>query len=375
MARDLSGVLDAVLAGIVVVDTNGLIDLVNSAACRMLEVSEEALAGQPVEQLLGASHPAASLAREVLATGRATVQNELPIERRFADAIDIDLAISPLFDDETVEDAQLSGVVLVMRDRTVQRRLEALAAERERMDAFGQIAAGIAHEVKNPLGGIRGAAEIMGARATDAKTRNAAELVVREVERITNLVDDLMVFARSENMAIAPLNIHRVLDEVLDLIAMDPLGAGVEVKRLFDPSIPELSGDAQRLTQVFLNLARNALQAMRAEEPTRDGAENVLTIVTRMTLDQRLSGPSGEQIPTLVVKVEDTGPGIPPEILGQLGTPFFTTRHGGTGLGLALSRHWVTRHGGTLRIDSAPGRGRGASVQVLLPLRTPEGTR
>ena len=373
MARDLSGVLDAVLAGIVVVDNSGRIDLVNSAACRMLEVSAEMLAGQPVERLLGANHSAAALAREVLLTGRATIQNEVPIERRFDDAIEIDLAISPLFDDETVEDAQPSGVVLVMRDRTIQRRLEALVAERERMDAFGQIAAGIAHEVKNPLGGIRGAAELMGARATDAKTRNAAELVVREVERITNLVDDLMVFARSEDIVVAPLNIHRVLDEVLDLIAMDPLCEGVDVKRLFDPSIPELFGDAQRLTQVFLNLTRNALQAMRGDDAAQDEAENLLTIVTRMTLDHRLVGPGGEQLPTLIVRVEDTGPGIPAGIQSQLGTPFFTTRPGGTGLGLALSRHWVTRHGGTLRIDSAPGRG--ATVRVLLPLRMPEETR
>ena len=374
MGRDLSGVLDAVLAGIVVVDTSGCIDLMNSAACRILEVSAETLTGQPIERLLGDRHPAAAtLVHKVLATGCATIQYELPIEHRFDDAVEIDLAISPLFDDETLEKAKPSGAVLVLRDRTIQQRLETRVADRERMEAFGQIAAGIAHEVKNPLGGIRGAAEIMGARATDAKIRNAAEIVVREVERITNLVDDLMVFARSEDMNIAPVNIHRVLDEVLDLIAMDPLCAGVAVKRLFDPSIPELSADARRLNQVFLNLVRNALQAMQSDKPAQDNQGKVLTIVTRVTLDHRLSGADGEQLPTLVVKVEDTGPGIPPENESQLGTPFFSTRPGGTGLGLALSRHWVTRHGGTLRIGSAPGRG--TTVHVLLPLRPPEETQ
>lgn len=373
MTRDLSGVLDAVIAGIVVVDSSGRIDLVNSAACRMLEVSAEALADRPVEGLLGESHPAASLVRTVLATGRPTIQNEIPIERRFDAAIEVDLAISPLFDDEALNNAQPSGAVLVMRDRTIQQRLQTLVAERERMEAIGQIAAGIAHEVKNPLGGIRGAAEIMGARATDEKTRNAAGLVVREVDRISNLVDDLMIFARSEDMNIAPVNIHRVLDGVLDLIAMDPLCAGVEVKRLFDPSIPELSGDERRLTQIFLNLVRNALQAMHGDEEARSAGEKVLTIVTRMNLDHRLTGPDGERLPTLVVKVEDTGHGFPPEIQSQLGTPFFTTRHDGTGLGLAVSRHWVTRHGGTLRIASAPERG--VSVRVLLPLRPLEETR
>ena len=113
------------------------------------------------------------------------------------------------------------------------------------------------------------------------------------------------------------------------------------------------------------------LKAMRSDEA--EHSEMVLTIVTRMTLDQRLSGPSGEQIPTLVVKVEDTGPGIPAEIESQLGTPFVTTRPGGTGLGLALSRHWVTRHGGTLDIQG--GAQRGTAVRVLLPLTPPEEAR
>ena len=104
MGRDLSGVLDAVLAGIVVVDTSGCIDLMNSAACRILEVSAETLAGQPIERLLGDRHPAAAtLVHKVLATGCATIQYELPIEHRFDDAVEIDLAISPLFDDEMLE--------------------------------------------------------------------------------------------------------------------------------------------------------------------------------------------------------------------------------------------------------------------------------
>jgi len=212
----------------------------------------------------------------------------------------------------------------------------------------------------------------MGARATDTKTRNAAEIVVREVERITNLVDDLMVFAHSEDMTVAPVNIHRVLDEVLDLMAMDPLCEGVEVQRLFDPSIPELSANARRLTQVFLNLVRNALQAMDGDETTGGGEKSVLKIATRMNIDHRLSGPDGQQLPTLLVTVEDTGPGIPFEIQNQLGTPFFTTRDGGTGLGLAISRHWVARHWGTLHIEGLPERG--AVARVLLPLRPPEET-
>jgi two-component system nitrogen regulation sensor histidine kinase GlnL len=218
----------------------------------------------------------------------------------------------------------------------------------------------VAHEVKNPLGGIRGAAEILAARAGDAKTLDAAELIVREVDRIATLVDDLMVFARREALQLAPVNIHFVLDSVLDLLAMDPLGAGVRVDRRFDPSLPELLADADRLTQVFLNLARNALQAMEARRGT-------LTITTRMSLDHRTLAEGGDAVPTLLVEIQDEGAGIAPALLDQVATPFFTTRPGGTGLGLAVARHWIARHGGTLRLESTPGAG--TTVRVALPLR------
>jgi nitrogen-specific signal transduction histidine kinase len=166
------------------------------------------------------------------------------------------------------------------------------------------------------------------------------------------------------------VNIHRILDDVIELVEMDPLGARVAVRRFYDPSIPEMLADADRLTQVFLNLARNALQAM-------EGREGRLTITTRMGFDHRVSAASGDQGAPLVVEIADTGPGISPEDLEQLAIPFFSTRPGpffstrpgGTGLGLALSRHWVARHGGSLRIRSTPGEG--TSVRVSLPLRTP----
>jgi two-component system nitrogen regulation sensor histidine kinase GlnL len=356
VARDLRGVLDAVLAGILVLDDEGRVELVNSAASRILETSAESAQGLPVERLLGSDHSIAKLARSVLSSGRDAADSERRVERRGAEPMVVDASASPLFGD----DQRVSGVVLFLRDRTIQKRLEELVAERERLSAFGHIAAGIAHEVKNPLGGIRGAAEILAARADDERLKEAAELVVREVRRIAALVDDLMVFARDDEIRLAPVNIHRVLDHVLELHRMDPSSRAVRVERAFDPSIPELLADESRLTQVFLNLTQNAVQAMGAEGGT-------LTIRTRMPLAHLLSTTGEDSVPALLVTVADTGPGIAPEVLAELATPFFTTRKGGTGLGLAVSRHWVTRHGGTLRVDSTLGEG--TSVRVALPLR------
>ncbi len=355
MARDLSSVLDAVLAGILVLDKAGEIELVNPAACRILETSAEAATGRPVERLLGNDHPIAKLARAVLASGRAVVESEHRVEQRLAEDVVVDVSVSPMFED----DQRINGVVLFLRDRTIQKRLEELVAERERLASFGQIAAGIAHEVKNPLGGIRGAAEILAKRVPDGQVQEAANLVVREVGRIAALVDELMVFGRGEDLCLSTLNIHRVLNEVLELLCMDPDSKGIHLERGFDPSIPELLADAGRLTQVFLNLAQNALQAMGSGGGT-------LTITTRMSHTHRLSTEDGNQAPALLVTVSDTGPGMSSQVLAQLATPFFSTRAGGHGLGLAVSRHWVAQHGGTLHIDSTPGKG--TAVQVALPL-------
>jgi len=357
VSRDLSGVLDAVLAGIVVVDAKGNVELVNTAACRMVETSAEAARGRPVEELLSPDHPLARLARSSLEQARSAVENECLVERRLEPRLTVDVAASPLYD----EAGGIDGAVVVLRDRTIQSNLQKLVAEREHLSAFGRIAAGVAHEVKNPLGGIRGAAEILASRASEPKTLDAAELIVREVDRIAALVDDLMIFTHGESARFALLNLHRILDDVLDLLVMDPLGSSVSVEREYDPSIPDMLGDADRLTQVFMNLARNALQAM-------EGAPGTLVITTRMLLDRRLTTEDGEPFPALLVELADTGPGMTEDVLEKLATPFFTTRAGGTGLGLAVSRHWVAQHGGTLRIESQPGEG--TRVLVELPLRT-----
>lgn len=357
MARDLSGVLDSVLAGIVVFDREGRVELANAAASRILEGSVEAMRGRPVEELLGADHSLAKLARTALGTGRSAAEDDCRVQRRFDSDLRVDMAASPLLDDA----GQVDGAVVFMRDSTLQRGLQRLMSEREALTAFGHIAAGVAHEVKNPLGGIRGAAEILAARASDAKTIDAAELIVREVDRIAGLLDDLMLFTQGESLRPAPTNVHRVLDEVLELLSMDPLSRGVSVERAYDPSIPEVWMDADRMTQVFLNLMRNGLQALA-------GGPGTLRISTRMLLDHRITTPDGGLPSVVMIEVADDGPGIAEDVLEKLATPFFTTRPGGTGLGLALSRHWVSRHGGSLRIESQPGAGTRACVS--LPLRT-----
>ena len=356
MARSLGDVLEALLAGTVVVDRTGAVEELNSVACRLLEHSREAVLGRPVEALLGPDHALAKLARKVLASAIAISELDQQVERRGGEHVRVDVAASPLFGEDDAPD----GVLLVLRDRSMERRLEQLESERERFEAFGRIAAGLAHEIKNPLGGIRGAGELLAARASDAKTRETAELVVHEAARITRLVDELGVFARGDELRVAKVNVHRVLDGVLALVSHEPLAVGVAVMRSFDPSIPELLADRDRLEQVFLNLVRNALQAMAP-------AGGALTVTTRMTLDHRIALEEGKPLPTLAVWIEDTGRGMDEDELRQAPTPFYTTRAGGTGLGLALAEYWVARHLGSLHLESE--KGVGTRVRIALPVR------
>jgi len=354
--RDLGHVIDALLSGVVVIDAGGTVREMNAEACRILGTSSETARRRPVEEVVGPQ--LAKLARGVLASGRALVESEIQIDDRPTPARVAEVAAAPFLD----LSGRLDGVVLEIRDRSIHQQLREAEWERHRMSSFGRIAAGIAHEVKNPLGGIRGAGEIVARHADDPRARKAAELIIREADRIAGLLDDFMVLSAADGLHERELNLHRILDDVLDLSDMDPLSQEIAIERVYDPSIPELLADRDRLVQVFHNLVRNALQAM-----VENGDGGRLELRTRIDLDHPLSSGDGPRVPSVSVEILDTGPGIPESLRDRITDPFFTTRQTGTGLGLAIAQHWVAAHGGRLVLESTPGQG--TLVRVTLPLR------
>jgi two-component system nitrogen regulation sensor histidine kinase GlnL len=363
--RDLGHVIDALISGVVVIDAGGTVREMNTEACRILETSAESARRQPVEATLGPL--LAKLVRGVLASSRGVVENEIRIERRFSAApLVAEIAISPFHEPSGHAD----GVVVEIRDRSIHSELRDAAFERERMHSFGRIAAGIAHEVKNPLGGIRGAAEIVAKRSEDPRFVERAQLVIRETDRIASLLDDFMVLGREESLRPRDVNLHRVLDDVIDLNDLDPLSEGIRIERLYDPSIPELYADHDRLAQVFHNLVRNALQAMAGatgDHPeSRQGDR--LEIRTRVDFDHPLSRGDGPRVASVSIEIIDSGPGIADDLFDRITDPFFTTRETGTGLGLSIAQHWVSAHGGRLVLENAPTGG--TCARVTLPLRT-----
>jgi two-component system nitrogen regulation sensor histidine kinase GlnL len=356
VTHDLQHILDGLREGIIVLDRTGSIERINPEACRLLGFSADAAMGSTLATLLGADHPISLSADKTLQHGKTSVQDDLLLSRPLSDDTLVDLATSPL----QAEDHAFTGALVSLRDRNIHAQLAERVSKRERLEAFGDIASGIAHEVKNPLGGIRGAAELIGIRADQPKIKQTAALIVREVDRIANLVDELMVFGRGDKLNLESVNLHQVLDEMLELLSHDPLAEKIKIVLMYDPSIPEIMADGSRLKQVFLNIARNALQAM---EP----GEGTLEIRTRIPVDQRLPMKNGGSSPTALISFKDNGPGIPQESLAHLFTPFYTTRIQGTGLGLPVAGHWVTLHSGTLHIDNNTDQG--ATVKIALPLR------
>jgi two-component system nitrogen regulation sensor histidine kinase GlnL len=201
--------------------------------------------------------------------------------------------------------------------------------------------AGLAHEVKNPLTGIKGAAELLAGRLRDdPRAQQYCGLILEGVNRIAALVEQVLAASSPQRLTFEPVNIHRVLHQALRMAGLHPHAPdGVAIEQLFDPSLPEISADAAALERTFLNLVRNAAEAI--------GATGTIRLRTRMETEFRLTA-EGRRRQFLRVEVSDSGRGLNAAEMAQLFTPFFTTKPSGTGLGLVLSQRIVAAHGGKL---------------------------
>jgi two-component system nitrogen regulation sensor histidine kinase GlnL len=246
-----------------------------------------------------------------------------------------------------LEATTLAGAVVTIRvPRSSERTLD-----------FEALAAGLAHEIKNPLAGLQGSAELL-AREAEGSARLYAEVIAREARRVDGLVRELLDLARPTALQVAPVNVHTVLGDVIILARGIPGGARVRFTEHYDPSLPPLAADREKLTQVVLNLLRNAVDAVTNTPDPEVIFETGVAAVRRRA--------SGRTQPLVRVAVLDNGPGIPDAMLGRLFTPFATSKPHGTGLGLAISRRIIEAHGGRIEVKNRTGRG--AEAALFLPL-------
>jgi two-component system, NtrC family, sensor histidine kinase HydH len=239
------------------------------------------------------------------------------------------------------------------------RRAEADARRAERLAALGQLSAGLAHEIRNPLGVIKGSADMLSRKvaASEPLVAELAGYISSEVNRLNALVVRFLDFARPSKLELRPERISEIVDRALEAATASFPNAGVKIERQYAPDLPNIPADAQLCEQVFVNLITNAIQAMQAQPAA---AEKMLHIA----IEEEVS--NGE--PGIAVFVEDTGPGVPPELREQIFNPFFTSKKDGVGLGLSIVAKIVDDHRGTIRLEENTPRG--ARFHVFLPQRS-----
>ena len=250
---------------------------------------------------------------------------------------------------------------MVERLAEAQAELERYHAQRmERAEALanlGELAAGLAHEIKNPLAGIAGAMQILSSDlAPGDPKREVFEEIAVQVRRIEKTVTDLLSFARPQRMEFSPVNLNEVLKAALFLVRQHSEAKRITFQEDLAPILPTVQADPRQIQQVFLNLILNAVQAMPG-----GGKVTVRTQGIKRETPRPPEGPRS----VVQAEVEDTGPGIPEDVLSHIFEPFFTTKHKGTGLGLAIVRRIVLEHSGEIKVKTHPGRG--TTFTVVLP--------
>lgn len=341
----LSRIIEGSAEAIITRDADERVVSWNQAAERIYGWTAEEMIGRRREILLpdGASRAAVDARRHDLERGRTVRDFEAERVRKDGQRITVRITTAPLFDGE----GRFTGSVGIVRDVTDLKAMERLLLERERLAAVGELAATVAHEVRNPLAGIRGGCEILleGYPEGDSRHEIGRE-ILRQVDRLNGTVHELLLFARPKSLDPVPTDLHALIDRVVRLAQEGRDGCRVEIERDFDPSLPPVEIDPHQTEQVFLNLYLNACQLQAGSG----------RVCFRTSHDDR----------TVTVSVRDWGPGIPGDRLHQIFKPFYTTRAQGTGLGLAVVKKVVEAHRGT--VEASNHESGGAEFVVRLPL-------
>jgi two-component system nitrogen regulation sensor histidine kinase GlnL len=350
-------ILENIDRAVIAFDHHGHVTLLNPAAEALMERSSKQMRGRHCEELFKDQEVLLYLVKVALEEGRSITDDEgLYLHRHNAPPIPVNAYAAPIFASRGNQD----GAVMIIRDLSRIRALEESLRRADRLSMLGTLAAGLAHEIKNPLGGIKGAAQLLSMELTeDSPLRDYTQIMIKEAERINFIIEELMDLGNPRPPEIGEVDLTRILDDIILLQREAARSQSIRFVLKLDPSIPPVQGDESLLTRLFLNLVKNAREAIR-----HDGE---VLIETRIASNYHLTSPGRRSSPMVDITISDTGCGIAQDQMERIFTPYFTTKSKGSGLGLAIAQKIIEDHHGLLKVESSPGQG--TTMTVSLPLR------
>ena len=341
---DAVQILNSLINSVLVVDDQLVIHYANPAALQLLAQSSRKIFGTPLPELTGYFSLNIDVMQESLKSGLGFTDSEVTI------VVDGRAHIMSL----TAQTFPDQKILLEMAPMDNQRRLSQEQIQHAQQVAARDLVRGLAHEIKNPLGGLRGAAQLLSRALPDPSLNEYTKVIIEQADRLRNLVDRLLG-PQQPGMHVTQ-SIHQVAERIVNLVSME-LPENVSLVRDYDPSLPELAHDPDQIEQVLLNVVRNALQALGE-------AGGTITLRTRTAFQLTLHGVRYRLVAR--IDIEDDGPGIPQQLQDTLFYPMVSGREGGTGLGLSIARSLIDQHSGKIEFNSWPGH---TEFSVFLPIR------
>jgi two-component system nitrogen regulation sensor histidine kinase GlnL len=346
--------LDLLASAVIILDADSRVQFANAAAENLLESSFKVLVGQKLTELFLNGGDLVNVFHQALAHEFADKRLDLVLERAGRESLQVHVVVNAL------DDPQMP-VLIELRENVQQLKLDREERMFDQSQANKELIRNLAHEIKNPLGGIRGAAQLLELELPARQLKELREytqVIIKEADRLQTLVDRLLAPHRRPHI-VGDVNIHEVLERVRSLIVAE-FPSGLSIKRDYDLSVPEFRGDKEQLIQAVLNITHNAAQALTERIEAGDAQ---LTFVTRVARQVTLAKIRYRL--ALDLHIIDNGPGIPPEIHDRIFYPLVSGREGGSGLGLTLAQTFVQQHQGVIECESRPGY---TDFRILIPL-------
>lgn len=345
LPKDPSALINCLEDAILLLDKKCIVSFINKSGEEFFGRSSREIVGRKLAELFPDAMAIAKLSRKAIRESRSFSAKE--VETKINGASMADFSISPFFIEGKCE-----GVLL-----SISEHLSIVEKEDTSFDSLVYLLGSIAHEIKNPLGGINGAAQLLKKKLSE-ENEDCAEyldLIIRETGRLNAVLQSYLTMSRKP--VLHPVNIHEVLEKAISIMNISFKNVTITVQRLYDPSLPKVLGDEGKLLQVFVNIIKNAIEAM-----PRGG---------RLTLATKPSGEyvvqNGQAKKWAVISLSDTGKGIPRDEIHKIFLPFYTKKKKGTGLGLALSKKIIKDHNGFIRVESHPHLQKGTVFTIYIP--------